>query len=117
DDIRRYETDVRGVFATKPGQLIGVCDLRATKTEVYAPDVAQTLVEATSRYNERLERSAMILQKSHATLQLQTDRMVRETGHSNRRSFVDVAEAKAWLSSVLTREERARLEAFLAEHK
>jgi hypothetical protein len=43
--------------------------------------------------------------------------LLRHANHPNRRLCADPADAKAWLSSLLTREEQVRLDQFLKERE
>lgn len=115
DEAMHYLSDLRGLFARLRGPLVNCADLRRNATEVYSQEVADTLIKTVTLLNSRVERAALILPRNNATFHLQTERMVRTSGHPNRRSFVEPAQAKAWLSPVLSAEERARLEEFLSE--
>jgi hypothetical protein len=115
EEALAYLADLKAVFARVRGPLVSCGDMRQNTTEVYSPEVAASLVSTVGLLNSRVERAALIVPCENATFHLQTERMVRESGHKDRRSFVDPAEAKAWLSSALTREERARLERFIDE--
>jgi hypothetical protein len=65
--------------------------------------------------NERLERVAILVAQSNATLNLQLARIVREAGFTARRVFLDVRQAEAHLATVLEPSELTRMREFLAE--
>ena len=115
DEARAYVADLGALLASLGGQVVSCGDVRRSKTGVYRPEVAEVMTVGVAALNPHFERVALIASPERATFNLQTGRMVRETGHPNRRSFVDPEEAKAWLGEVLTPDERARLDSFLAE--
>ena len=115
DEARAYVANLGLLLSRLGGQVVSCGDVRRSKTEVYRPEVAEVMTVGIAALNPRFERVALVVSPERATFSLQTGRMVRETGHPNRRSFVDPDEARTWLGEVLTPEERARLGAFLAE--
>src|SRR5580700_7523606 len=115
DEARAYVADLGVLVASRGGQVVSCGDVRRSKTGVYRPEVAEVMTVGVGALNPRFERAALVVSPQRATFHLQTGRMVRETGHPNRRSFVDAEEAKGWLGQVLTQDERERLDWFLAE--
>jgi hypothetical protein len=99
------------VTATQPAVICA--DWRAAL--VVSPDVAEVVSTMLRGANALLQRSAILLTHEHATFNLQTERLVREAGNPNRRTFRDAASLVAWLSEVLSPEENRAAEAFLAE--
>jgi hypothetical protein len=82
---------------------------------VFPPRVSDALLDLLRRGNRELSRSAVLLSASDATFGLQVERLIREAGNPNRRSFRATEPALAWLSEVLTPAERIRASAFLLE--
>jgi hypothetical protein len=80
---------------------------------IYPPVVADRLVELFTSVNKRVERAALIVARSNATVSLQIERIVRESDNANRRVFYDVEPAQAFLSEVLSAAEKARVRRFL----
>ncbi len=81
---------------------------------IYPQDVADRLTDLFTHMNARLERVAILVARSNATLSLQLNRIVREAGYENRRVFFDTKEAVEWLAPALDPAERVRVERFLA---
>jgi hypothetical protein len=106
DEFRRY------VPSAKPKAII-VADYRAIP--IFPPEVADELQRLMTEMNPWVERSAVLVAPDHATNALQVARVVREARNDRRRSFTDAGALASWLGEVLTREEQARVEAFLAE--
>src|SRR5258708_38945047 len=72
-------------------------------------------VEVLRRANPNLDRAALIMASGGTTLRHQMDALLQRATHPNHRLCTDQAEARAWLSSLLTREEGLRLNEFLHE--
>lgn len=66
--------------------------------------------------NDRVERSAALRARTHATQSLQSRRLVKTAGSAHRRQFVDAAELTLWLCEALSVDEQTRLRRFLAEY-
>src|SRR5688572_29825700 len=54
---------------------------------IYPQEVAERLVELFVDMNSRLDRVAIVVARSNATMTLQLERMVREAAFEKRRSF------------------------------
>jgi hypothetical protein len=78
-------------------------------------DVFSAFVEVLRRANPRLDRAALLMPRKGSTLRPQMEALLERAPHPNRRLCADPAEAKAWLSSMLTKEEDLRLDQFLRE--
>ncbi|MFZ5893202.1 MAG: hypothetical protein ACOY0T_19235 [Myxococcota bacterium] len=65
--------------------------------------------------NARVERSAALASRESEVAVLQFLRLIRESGHPNRKLFFEADELISWLSEVLTPPEQQRLQDFLAE--
>jgi hypothetical protein len=110
-DIEAANLVIAKVAREMKGQCVVIGDYRATRF-LLEEDAAQ-LVQMLRRYNDRIERSAILVSEQSAVGVLQMERMVRETKHPQRRAFRDPHEAAAWLGEVLTPAERDRLHAVL----
>ena len=118
--VTRADIDAAGqaiadVARSIKGPCVVIGDYRATRF-LLEEDAAE-LVQVLRRYNDRIERSAIIVSAQSAVGVLQMERMVRETRHPLRRAFRDVHEAAAWLGEVLTPGERSRLHSVLGISK
>lgn len=82
---------------------------------IYAPKIADMIVELFKAMNARWERVAILAAPTNATLSMQMQRLVRASDNPQRRVFFDVGQAFAFLSEVLSSEEVERLMAFLDE--
>lgn len=111
DDIERTWTEARVIVERLPS-IVACADLRAVK--IFRPEVAERFVDMLSIISPKLERSAVIVLREHATAFLQNERMIKLAGSSKRRNFRDVEEARAWLAEVLTPAEKKRLDVFLS---
>lgn len=65
--------------------------------------------------NPRTERSSALVSRDSEVAVLQFLRLIRESGHPDRRLFFDPQELVTWLGEILSRAEVARLQQFLAE--
>lgn len=114
DEVARFEVAMREAFdRVRGGHAIVCADWRGAN--IFAPEVADRLVELLARGNPRLERSAVLLGKEQAAFALQVERVVREAKNSARRTFRDVDGVIEWLGELLSVEERRRLVEFLDE--
>lgn len=85
------------------------------RVAIYSQPVADELARLFGIMNNRLERVAVLVSRSNATLALQLERIVREARNPNRRVFYDVAPALEHLSSALDAMELQRARDFLGE--
>ncbi|MFO0681274.1 MAG: hypothetical protein U0234_04445 [Sandaracinus sp.] len=84
------------------------------RVSVYSQPVSDRLAELFAQMNSRLDRVAILVAPTNATLFMQLQRIVREAGFASRRVFTDAPSARAFLGEVFDPLERARLDAFLA---
>jgi hypothetical protein len=97
-----------------PGKLaVVVSDLRGMA--LLSPQLFSTVTEVMRGNNAMCERIGQ-LSKPTAVGAMQADRALREAGHTERRNFGQAQQLTAYLNEVLTPQESARLEAFLAEY-
>ena len=97
------------------GDRVVVCvDYRPTR--LFSPAVAEEMGRGIADTNDRIERSAVLSSRNHATQSLQSSRLVKTARLAERRQFVDEAELTVWLNEVLSPAEQTRLRRFLAEY-
>jgi hypothetical protein len=82
---------------------------------IYTQPAADRLVELFTQMNARLERVAILVARSNATLAMQLHRIVREAHYTARRVFHTAEDSYAHLAPVLDPEELGRMREFLAE--
>ena len=80
---------------------------------VYPQPVTDALASLFGAMNLRLQRIAVLVAPSNATLTMQLGRIVREAQNPERRLFFTTDEAEAFLGEELTKAERTRLAQFL----
>lgn len=96
--------------ATRGGQsMVVVGDLR--DLPVVGPKLADLILKVMRHDNGRMERSALLLSPG-ATIGMQLDRVIRESGSPNRRRFDNPQTLLAWLAECLTPEEMVRVHQF-----
>lgn len=100
---------VLGVAA--PQKAVIFADHRAVL--IYPPDVADRLVELFTSVNRRVERAALMVSRTNATVSLQIERIVRESANPHRRVFYEPVPCEAFLNEVLSPVERTRLRRLL----
>jgi predicted trehalose synthase len=115
DDADRYTRELGLVRMALPASVRPILCADHRPVVVYAEPAADRLVELFKQMNQRLERVAIVVARSNATLAMQLNRFVREASNAARRVVHDAADAEVHLGSVLTAEERTRLRDFLAE--
>jgi hypothetical protein len=82
---------------------------------IMAGDAAEQMVSKIKMNNPRVERSGAIASANSPSAVLQFIRLVRESGHHDRRLFEEQEALIAWLSECLNAQEVIRLRAFLNE--
>ena len=90
---------------------IGVVDLRGA--HVFPADVAEMLIKLLSGNAPHVIRTGLLIGDS-AVFALQVERGIRTSDPDKRRAFRSAEDLKAWLGEVLTPDEKASLERFLA---
>jgi hypothetical protein len=113
EDADMYSKALAAEVARFPGPSILCADHRPVT--IYAPEVAVRLAELFSLMNTRLERAALLVAPSNATLILQLGRIVRDAKFGKRQVFREPEPALAHLSQGLDAEELARAATFLEE--
>jgi hypothetical protein len=115
DDVDAYSRDIGIQIMRVPRELRPVLCADHRPVAIYAQPVADRLVELFTQMNTRLERVAIIVARSNATLAMQLGRLVREAKYSARRVVHTAEEAHAHLAPVLAPDELARMREFLDE--
>jgi hypothetical protein len=82
---------------------------------IYPQAAADRLVELFTQMNAKLERVAILVARSNATLVFQLGRLVREAAYASRKVFYTSEDAQAHLAPVLDATELRRFRAFLDE--
>lgn len=114
-DTADYQSALATEFAKVPSTLQPVLCADHRPVRVYPTPAADALTEAFRGNNTRLERAALVIDPSNATLLMQLERIVREASYERRRVFRDASGALAHLSAVLNEREQRRAGEFLAE--
>lgn len=115
DEANAYSRALAARVAKIPSSKRPVLCADHRPVAIYPQAVADRLSELFVHMNTRLERIAILVARSNATLALQLNRIVREAGYENRRVFYDSPGAVEHLGVVLDPAEKARVRAFLAE--
>jgi hypothetical protein len=112
-DVDEMIQNIKQQFGTiaEPTRIVIAADWR--RCRVLTPEVSERVTQMLVGTNTRLERSAILHDSTQATSILQVMRIVREANFPNRRVFTDPYEMEAWLSELLTTEERERLAGLL----
>jgi hypothetical protein len=113
DDVDAYSRDLGIQVMRVPRTLRPILCADHRPVAIYAQPAADRLVELFTQMNTRLERVAIIVARSNATLALQLNRIVREAKYTARRVFYTVEDAQAHLAPVLAPDELARTRTFL----
>ncbi|HVE83823.1 MAG TPA: hypothetical protein VND93_13285 [Myxococcales bacterium] len=111
-DMGVVHQQLTAVFKRFQAKLVIAADL--TRATVFAPEVANKLLELFRLDNPLIDRSGILVSNS-AIFSLQIERLITQAGNPARRCFHDPYELKAFLGSLLVRDEHARLAQFLSE--
>ncbi len=114
-DVDAYAREIGVQMLRTPKEVRPVLCADHRPVAIYPQAAADRLTELFLEMNARLERVAIVVAPSNATLNLQLARIVREAGFTARRVFLDVREAEAHLAVALGPAELARMRAFLGE--
>ena len=105
DEVRRQPADRPAVLCADHRPVV-----------VYPQPVTDRLVELFQQMNTRLERIAIFVSPTNATLLMQLERLVREASFEHRRVFREPETGLIHLGQSLDLPERARAQSFLSEH-
>ncbi|HET7500117.1 MAG TPA: hypothetical protein VFK02_03915 [Kofleriaceae bacterium] len=81
---------------------------------VFAQSVTQRWIGIIKQDAPIVERNAVLLGEG-AVFSMQIERIIRQAGFKNRKTFLSSTDLVAWLGEILTTRERTRLENFLSE--
>jgi len=112
-DVAMFGMQAAQAIAKARGNIVICSDY--SNLQALPSDVFPAFVEVLRRANPRLERAALVMPHKGTSLRHQMEALLRQATHPNRRLCADSAEARAWLSSLLNREEQVRLDQFLRE--
>ena len=109
-EVQEFVRELMTIIGRIPSKYVGVVDL--LDAHVFPPAVTDGLIQLLSASSPRVERTALLIGES-ATFALQVERVIRAANNENRRVFRRAEELEAWLSEVLTVQERIRLKQFI----
>ncbi len=115
EDVDVYSRDLGIEVMRMPRSVQPILCADHRPVAVYAQPAADRLVELFTHMNTRLERVAVVVARSNATLAMQLQRIVREAAYTARRVVHDAEDAHAHLAPVLKPDELARMREFLGE--
>lgn len=114
-DVDDYSRDIGLQLMRMPRDVRPVLCADHRPVAIYPEAAADRLVELFTQMNTRLERIAILVARTNATLHMQLNRIVREAHFNARRVVHTAEEAHAHLAPVLEPAELARMRAFLDE--
>jgi hypothetical protein len=115
EEVDAYSRDIGIQVMRVPREMRPVLCADHRPVGIYPAAAADRLVELFTQMNTRLERVAIIVARSNATLAMQLNRIVREAKYTARRVVHTAEEAHAHLAPVLEPDELARMREFLDE--
>lgn len=115
EDVDDYSRDLGIQVLRMPRTVRPILCADHRPVAVYAQPAADRLIELFQQMNTRLERVAVVVARSNATLAMQLQRIVREAAYNARRVVHDAEDAHAHLAPVLRPDELARMRDFLGE--
>lgn len=110
-----YSRSLGSEVARIPAALRPVLCADHRPVAIYSQPVADRLSDLFTQMNARLQRVAILVAPSNATLTLQLNRIVREAGYENRRVFFESAGALTFLAAALDANELREADRFLNE--
>jgi hypothetical protein len=114
-DVDDYSRDIALQLMRMPRDVRPVLCADHRPVAIYPEAAADRLVELFTQMNTRLDRVAILVSRTNATLFMQLNRIVREANYNARRVVHTPEEAHAHLAPVLEPAELARMREFLAE--
>ncbi len=102
----------KAIYKTMPRGRVSRVIVDARGLRIVDPPIIDAVVTMMRQDNPFVERNAFLL-PSGALLFIQIERMLKELGVTNRKSFQSRDEAERWLSEVCTPDERVQLARFL----
>ena len=117
EDANAYATALASQVARVPPPSRPVLCADHRPVVIYTQSVADRLAELFANMNSRLERVAILVAPSNATLLLQLERLVKQASNTNRRVFHAHEGALEYLGSTLDASEMVRAKTFATEWK
>lgn len=114
-DVDDYSREIGLHLMRMPREVQPVLCADHRPVAIYPEAAADRLIELFTQMNTRLERVAILVARSNATLHMQLNRIVREAHYNARRVVHTSEDAHAHLAPVLEPAELARMREFLAE--
>jgi len=113
EELLQFHDTLAKVYKPLRPQLALCCTDFAGAT-VFTQPVTKLWTSIIKQDSPIVERNAVLVGEG-AVFSMQVERIIRESGHQNRKAFLSSTELTAWLGELLTVRERTRLEAFLRE--
>lgn len=115
-DVEEYTQALGVEFLRVPSSVRPILCADHRPVAIYAQPVADRLAQAFLQVNSRLERIAIVVAPTNATLTMQLQRLVREASFAGRRVVFSADDAHAHLAAVLSLEELSAMRDFLDEY-
>jgi hypothetical protein len=112
DELAQFHDKTAKVIKPIKGQVVTCTDLAGAT--VFLQPVAARWIEIIKQENPIVERNAILVGEG-AVFSMQVERIIRQAGFKNRKTFLVATALSAWLGEILTVRERGRLESFLRE--
>jgi hypothetical protein len=112
-DIEEIARRARTLLFARPERMVCAVDMR--ELSILGPDVTEAVLASLRAASDRIERTGVLLPEGSQTLSLQIERLHREGGNPNRRTFRASSDLVRFLAEVVTLPERARLVSFFDE--
>ena len=111
---RQFFREIRAATQDLGNWVVVCADYRPVL--IFSPEVSEEMARQIAETNPRVERSVVLSARSHATQSLQSTRLVKSAGLTQRRQFTDCDAAILWLGELLQPVELGRLREFIAEY-
>jgi len=112
-DIEEMARRARALLFARTERVVCAVDMR--ELSVLAPEVTDAVLSSLRSASDRVERTGVLLPMGSQALALQIERLHREAGNPNRRTFRASSDLVRFLADVVSLQERARLVAFFDE--
>jgi hypothetical protein len=116
EDADEYARDLGIQMMRMPREVRPILCADHRPVVVYPQPAADRLIELFINMNARLERVAIMVAPTNATLSMQLHRIVREASYTARRVFHEEDAAQAHLAPILNPNELARVREFLSDY-
>jgi len=112
EELSQFHDKIAKIIKPIKGQVATCTDLAGAT--VFLQPVAARWIEIIKQENPIVERNAILVGEG-AVFSMQVERIIRQAGFKNRKTFLVPTALTAWLGEILTVRERGRLEQFLKE--